>query len=335
VVVLPALDAIAERGRKSVREMTKLIEKLETAGAKCRSVKEPGLYGQQYAVCYLCSEYSDELPLEVKKIVQYVVSLQTTAIYTHMYYVKGRFENCFSEQARDGVDYLVASEYIANWICEREPAWEEKILRFGYPKLDNLYHAIKSEPDIPEEWKQKIDGKKVFLFTTYEMEQSWLDFFAGEKDKIAIWRPHPLAMENINWRKTAEKIGEKYNIIMDFQLSYYASFRISDAHIGQAITSVNVNYLYTGKPACSYDPGKDEELVIDFRQEAWYKSMYIASEEKDVLQFIKMVERGEDVLSEEQRQCRERVVKHFDGEVCNRIYDYIEGKKERLRESGS
>jgi hypothetical protein len=250
-----------------------------------------------------------------------------------MYFCEGRFEEVFSAQARSETDYLVASGYIADWICERDPAWDEKILRFGYPKLDTLYHAIKSVTDIPEEWKEKTAGKKVFLFAINEMQmqQSWLEFFAANDDVVAIWRPHPLLKDRASRRRKAEELAEKYNIIIDWQPSYIASFQIADACIASPGTSVMVNYLYTGKPVCIYDSEEDyKRKAMDYREETWYKSAYAATEDKDVLQFVRKVERGENVLSEEQRECRKCVTAQFDGEVCSRIFDYFE---ERMGES--
>lgn len=328
ICIFPCINAIMAEGHKNITNMIKIIEKIEAIGGKCHIADEQGLLCNQYILCFFLSEYSGRIPIKLRSLSCYVIALQATAIYTHMYQVKGRFEEVFSEESRQNMDYLIASDYIADWIYERDKTWEDKILRFGYPKLDSLYLALNRKCDIPNNWINRIEGKKVYLFTTYEMEQLWLDFFADkEDDKIAIWRPHPLQLER---RRAArfEEISKKYNVIIDNSSTYYASFQISSAMISSLNSSVATNYLYTGKPICIYNEKEVyKSAVIDYRKESWYKSAYNALCGNDVLEFINSIQRGYMVISEEQALCRKQVTSNFDGKVCNRIYDYFNKKK--------
>lgn len=329
ICVFPEIERIVIEGFGNIDKMVKMVEKLETVGGKCYVMHEQGLYCNEYAICFFCSEYSGRLPLSLRKRSRYVVALQVTALYTHMYLIEGKFEEVFSEQARKETDYLVASNYVADWICERDKRWDEKILRFGYPKLDTLYYALKKKLAIPKEWYDKIANKKVYLFTTYTMKQSWLEFFMNEGEhRIAIWRPHPLTMSMAGEREKIEKIREKYNIIIDDTPSYYMSFQVSDALIASLNSSLMINYLYTGKPICTY--GKQrlyKAATIDYKQELWYKSIDNVSDERGVLEFIKNTECGESLANETQALNRQRIQDNFDGGVCNRIYDYFEKLK--------
>lgn len=334
ILVFPNIKLIVDRGLDNIEHMTELIKELQNAGAKCHIRNERELYCDEYSICFLCSEYSGRLPLELTKVSKYVVAIQVTALYTHMYQIKEKFEEVFSEQARKEIDYLVASEYIGDWICERDSRWNTKILRFGYPKLDALYYSLESRLDIPNEWKNRIGGKKVFLFTTHNMEKLWLDYFIDNKDElIAIWRPHPQSFNTIRERKRIEKISERYNIIIDDRSSYDISFQISDALVASLHSSVMVNYLYTEKPVCLYGGVKTyESAAIDYRKEIWYKCAFGTSDKEEVLKFVNRVKNKENLMEKKQILYRKYIMSNFDGEVCNRIYNYFDkkwqGKKE-------
>ena len=331
ILVFTSIENIINKGTVWIDKMVKSIEKLKAAGARFYDINERALFCGEYFICFLCSEFSGRLPLELRKLSKYVVALQTTALYMHMYQIEDRYDMVFSEQARRELDFLVTSDYMADWICQRNKKWDEKILRFGYPKMDALYYQLKKEPDIPERWKSMIGNKKVYLFTTYSMEQSWLELFEDEKEsKIAIWRPHPLSWARTEEREKIKQISETYDIIIDDMPSYYVAFQISDALIASLHSSVMVNYLYTGKPICTHGGKKTyQQAVIDYKEELWYKCAYNVVSDKEVLDFVKMVDCNEYSLQEEQIEYRRRIISNFDGEVCNRIYTYFEKRDNR------
>lgn len=324
VIVFPvhAMKDIIYQGHENLEKMINMLKRIEAAGGECYGGNEHGLYLDRYELCYLCSEYSGRLHRGLRAASKYVVSLQTTALYTHCYWVKGSFEETFSDNAKEEIDYLVASDYIADWICKKDAAWDKKIIRVGYPKLDLLYHAITDDIEIPESWIEKTDGKKVILFTG--LEEYCLKIFARE-EMITLWRMHPIWRAHINTKKYVEKMMDKYNnIILDTRVSYYEAFKLSDALVGcEGVSSIFANYLYTEKPICLYSHN-EREFVIDYRKEAWYNSAYYAADQGGVDDFIKMVLSGQDSEKNKKDFYRRQVVNHFDGEVSNRIYNYFE-----------
>lgn len=327
ILVFPDIEIIMSRGADNVNNLIILIENFENAGAKCYLANEKTLYCHKYFICFLCSEYSGRLPLALRKVSRFVVAVQVTALYTHMYQAKGRFEEVFSEQSRKEIDYLVAADYIADWICARACRWNEKILRFGYPKLDTLFYSLKNKSDIPKSWRDKIGGKKVVLFTTYAVDQSWLDYFAEkENSMIAIWRPHPYTIETVEQRERIKEISDHYNIIIDDLPSYEISFQVSDALVASLHSSVMVNYLCTGKPIFLYGKAETyQTAVIDYREELWYKCISGATTNaKLVLEFLNSIEHEYNIIEEEQDLYRKYMMNNFDGGVCNRIYDFFE-----------
>lgn len=326
IIVFSSIPCIVKMGYKNILKVIKLIDELERKGAKCYSVHTVELYVNEYEICFLCSEYSGSLSREFRQASCMVVSLQTTAIYTHAYYEEQSFSSInFSEQVEEQTDYLIVADYTADWISKRYGSWEKKLLRFGYPKLDTLYHAMRDDIDIPEEWEKRTAGKKVFLFMTSIMKKAWLEMFASNDEIVLIWRPHPLLIADAREKVRIEEISRNYNVIIDDMVSYYAAFRLSVAAIADPICSSTVNYLYMGKPLCIVDTKEQQRAVeIDYRQDMWYKSAYVATEDDDVLNFVRRVGRGENLIKEEQKEYYRYIQNNFDGQVCKRIYDYFD-----------
>ena len=85
IVVFRYINTIIADGPKCARQMIEQIENLKSKGVLFFSGDVSGIYQNKYKILFLSSEYSGELPLELRKTAQYVVSLQTTPIYAHMY----------------------------------------------------------------------------------------------------------------------------------------------------------------------------------------------------------------------------------------------------------
>ncbi len=323
VVVFGSILSMLGPGKDHAGKIIRMARQIETLGGKCYSEQVEEVWQQEFGVCYLCSEYSGVLP-QVKA--EHIVAVQTTAIYTHAYIRKGHVQALFSEWVRNKIDYLVVSEYIAGWISERSHGWEEKILKFGYPKMDAIYDSLTDNIVIPEEWLKRTAGKRVILIMIEPVSQAWLDYVENRDDVIVIWRPHPYLAEQLWLKKEIEKAKRMKNVIVDRELSYYASFRLSDALLTKTFSSAMINYLYLDKPICILDSEQDfEEAAMDYRQEMWYKSADYAFGDDDVLRFFQKVILGENTRSEEQERYRRQVISGFDGRVCSRIFDFFEG----------
>lgn len=321
IITFPHFERIIALGRENMRKLIMAMKRLESEGGKICSIRNSGgEYLGKYQICFFVSEYSGKVPVSLRENSEYVVTLQTAALYTHMYGNDWEFGDVFSDKEREKIDFLIASSFTADWICKQDERWDKKILRFGYPKLDTLYHSLMGDVVVPKEWEERINGRKVFLFT--EIEEVWLDILQ-KNGWVAIWRPHPLSLE-----KNADKIKslcKKYeNIIIDDMLSYYTSFKVADALISIGnIGSLMVNFLFTGKQVCFYEY-ESRQMNERYRQESWYKSVYVASGIEEVEAFIQSIGRGEKIDKQEQEENRKFVMKEFDGKVCDRIYDFFE-----------
>lgn len=324
VVVFGSVLSMLGPGKDHACKITRMVKQIETLGGKCYSEQVGEVWQQEFSVCYLCSEYSGILP-SVKA--EFIAAVQTTAIYTHAYIRKGHVQALFSEWVRNKIDYLIISEYIAGWISERSHGWEEKILKFGYPKMDALYDSLANPIGIPEEWMKRTEGKKVILIMVEPISQVWLDFAENRDDIIVIWRPHPYLAEQLWLKREIEEAEQRRNVIIDRELSYYASFWLSDALLTKTFASAMINYLYLDKPICVLDSEQDfEEAAMNYRQEMWYKSADNAFGDDDVLRFFQKIISEENTRNEEQEGYRRQVISGFDGRVCSRIFNYFEEK---------
>lgn len=165
-------------------------------------------------------------------------------------------------------DYIVIqSEKYRNYFDKLIP--DKKFLPFGSPKFDRIIRKCQNPPQIPEQWKEKMDGKKVYFYNTsingiLENTASFLKkmeyvfrCFEGRKDVCLLWRPHPLL------ESTLVSMRPQYIAIYDKLKSYFQEQQIGiydttpdvndtialcDAYVGDAATSITALFGITGKP---------------------------------------------------------------------------------------
>lgn len=145
----------------------------------------------------------------------------------------------------------------------------EKFLPLGSPKFDRVIRLCKNPPEPPAEWKEKMEGKRVYFYNTslggmLDDTESWLkklryvfDTFKGVDDACLLWRPHPLlepSMESMRpeYREEYESLKKSFiedDIgIFDTTPDMGISIALSDAYIGDAGTSVISLFGVAGKP---------------------------------------------------------------------------------------
>lgn len=165
-------------------------------------------------------------------------------------------------------DYIVIqSEKYRKYYDPRIP--DKKFLTFGSPKFDSVIRKCQNPPEPPEEWKEKMQGKKVYFYNTSiagmlantenflkKMEYVF-NTFQGREDACLLWRPHPLLestfdsmrrqykpmYEALKRRFIEEKIG-----ILDMTPDIESTIALCDAYIGDAGTSVTSLFGVAGKP---------------------------------------------------------------------------------------
>lgn len=174
-------------------------------------------------------------------------------------------------------DYIVIqAEKYRKYFDPDIPA--DKLLPLGSPKFDRVVNICNNPPEPPEEWKEKMAGKKVYFYNTSingmlantsaflkKMEYVF-SCFAGRQDACLLWRPHPLLESTFDSMRSEYKpIYEslkKYFIKSDFGIyddtpDITNTIALCDAYIGDAASSVTSLFGIVGKPVFVLDNNID------------------------------------------------------------------------------
>lgn len=166
------------------------------------------------------------------------------------------------------VDYIVVqSKRIMKFFDPSIP--EEKFLPLGSPKFDRVIRMCENPPKMPEQWKEKAKGRKVYFYNTSingvlgnteiflkKMEYVF-DCFEGREDACLLWRPHPLLESTFDsmrpsyrpWYDALKKRFIDGNLgIYDDTPDMTKTIALSDVYIGDSGTSVTSLFGIVGKP---------------------------------------------------------------------------------------
>lgn len=310
---------------ENIKRMLNVIKEIKQEGGECLLYDNSPVPKVKFDKCFFCSEYSTDQPELLRDYCNQLIAVQTTGIYKHIYKNQIKMDQLYREL--DCVDYYVGSDYMCSWISRNNIAYEKKLLNLGYPKMDTLYDGLNSKEDIPQEWKKEISGRTVILLTM-ENPELFLEVFHKYSEVCFVWRPDPEFLETESCNHKIRKLKEKIeHLIIDKNRNYVDSFNISTAMIGMAIFCVPINYIFTKKPLLLLD----ERLnmynglsPMSYKDEAWYKSCFIAKNLEDIDGFIKGVIAEPDFCTQEQQIYRQEMNINYDGKVCSRIYEVLQ-----------
>ena len=186
----------------------------------------------------------------------------------------------------------------------------------GYPKMDKLASVIKKENE-----------RKRILICPHHTVWGWsvlnISNFLKYSDLFVrlpklfpevdfIFRPHPLLFPNLKEHKiwTPKQIDEFMHELLDNPNMSYSTvedyseeFVRSDAMIHDC-ASFTAEYLYTNNPCCYMIKSKEETFntMLPFGKEC-LSNYYLASDEQDIINFIKdVVLDGKDALKEQRTE---------------------------------
>ena len=146
---------------------------------------------------------------------------------------------------------------------------EEKLQPLGSPKFDRVIQMCQNPPKVPEKWKDKMNGRRVFFYNTslggllhdtrrFLLKMRYVfETFSGREDACLLWRPHPLINATLSsMRPEFQEVYEQLkNYFMEKNLGIYddtadidKSIALSDVYIGDAKTSVTSLFGVAGKP---------------------------------------------------------------------------------------
>lgn len=151
---------------------------------------------------------------------------------------------------------------------------EEKIVVLGTPKVDRIRKLNQKKDEIlengiPQEWREKIRGKKVILYnisvtgilrnSKYAMDKIRyvLSCFEGREDVVLWWRPHPLLEATLQsalpalygeYMEIKRAFAGSRNGILDETGDAAVAAVIADAYLGENTTSLMHYFGVLGKP---------------------------------------------------------------------------------------
>lgn len=165
-------------------------------------------------------------------------------------------------------DYIITqAPGFREYFDERIP--DEKFLPFGSPKFDSIIRKCKNPPEPPDDWKEKMEGRKVYFYNTsingmladtecfLKKMRYVFSCFEGRKDACLLWRPHPLLESTFETMRVGyrQEYLELRREFLDKGLGIYDdtpdmedTIALCDAYIGDAASSVLSLFGIVGKP---------------------------------------------------------------------------------------
>lgn len=231
------------------------------------------------------------------------------------------------------------SEKFFNYVRKRMINNAENYVLTGLPKLDPIVHVYNYGWEVPKEWEDKLNRRKVFLWNTwYSYPLSslpWMEkiilWFMQHEEYALIWRPHPMTDIVTNlWNaeymakvRTAYQLVEKTNnIVIDRNPLCNAAFFCSDAMISDP-SSLATQYLLMDKPTMILLPcgnryaAPDTQYMIDNR---WHE---IGITERDAISFIERIGQGEDKCGALRKEIRMKDLPLADGKAGERLCELL------------
>lgn len=144
---------------------------------------------------------------------------------------------------------------------------KDKFLALGSPKFDKVCSVTRDDKNVPQEWRDRTEGKKVILYNTtvtallkgnedyIKKMRRVFDLFKEQEDVVLLWRPHPLMESTLASMRPAlygeymdlkKEYIEKNIGIYDDLPDMYPAIGLSDAYYGDWSSLVWL-YKKTGK----------------------------------------------------------------------------------------
>lgn len=234
----------------------------------------------------------------------------------------------------------------------------EKIVTTGSPKIDKIIYNETHKPGMPDEWREALGGRKVFLLNTHlnyiinnadcmirGLKQVIAAFENREKAAV-LWRPHPLSIEtakamNPDILQSYQQVMEAFKVlangVYDETPDPHLAIALADAYIGDWSSLVTM-FGVTGKPVFVRDVTLQEKRELKFRDIAASQEKLIEASKgrklesayyEDVIcleDYVDMILSGEDVLADRRKTEFADLVYNTQGNVGKHIWEYV--KKE-------
>ncbi len=193
-------------------------------------------------------------------------NLVYTPYYTYFDSSKTACDRLILQQGIINADYIIAQSIQVKKEYIKRGFSDKKIIAKGSPKIDKIVNLMKNPPQMPKEWREKLEGRKVVLYT-FPLEacvnREWLSAilncmktYWNDSDIALIFRPHPMVYSYAKGRGvnldlleeifSFAKTGER--IVMDTNSDISYAYSCSDSLMLSGTSSIINEYLATGKP---------------------------------------------------------------------------------------
>ena len=225
---------------------------------------------------------------------------------------------------------------------------DKKIIAIGSPKTDKVIFEEQNLTEIPQEWKEKIKGKKVLFFNTnlslilnnneniFDYMQKVFDTFRDHPEFIVIWREHPLTISTLEAMRP--ELMERYVEMRDLYINegYGILDETPEPHLAMAVSdcyygaggSLSAIYPVTGKPLLIMDyqyPKRISDKMIsteELKGKATDRMLYVERNINTLDVFMSDIEVF--IAEKEDRiKCQAIRMDNLDGTVGEKIYQYF------------
>lgn len=269
-VVLP----IPYYDRNSAHELTTKHDEtnLFPSYLGCKSCEEYDLQDEQPDIIYIHNPYDGGnavTSIDPRFYSNVLKNECTKLVYVPYYVSEGGIHNSrVNFSAYQFVDYVVAQ---SRYLRPHFPSMirRERFIVTGSPKFDQILAACNVPAEMPEAWKERASGKKLFLYNTSIGEAllykegflKKLEYvfhqFKDREDLCLIWRSHPLL--EATFSSMLPELGRKYLAIQErfIQEGYgiyddtespERAMALTDAYLGGWTSSLATMFGITGKP---------------------------------------------------------------------------------------
>lgn len=232
---------------------------------------------------------------------------------------------------------------------------ENRFLVLGSPKIDGLVRALKDDDlECPEEWKEKLEGKTVYLFNTgctdfadpqaiYSRIMAVnivLDLARYNEENVVIWRPHPLTLASIkkynlpavaDWYiatiknlKDSSSQWLNKNIIFDDSPDYRYAMKRADVLIS-GDSSLLFEYLVTEKKILYYNEKRTDALHLDTKTFYYYvdKNLPDNSINENIFLLVSKFSKGYDPKKIYRKGLAKKIYSNIDGTCGASVYEKV------------
>ncbi|WP_353893740.1 hypothetical protein PRVXH_000501 [Proteinivorax hydrogeniformans] len=240
----------------------------------------------------------------------------------------------------NNVDKVVVPGNFFKKMALRDGIPKSKLLNLGSPKIDSMVNNLKKIKMYPNEWKEKLDGKTVYVLDTgclYFVEDPFarieeitniLNITNATQKSAVIWRPHPLTRisilkyipqllkyyDDLIENKIKNKNGIYNKVIFDETDNYLYALNAADVLIARNGSLMRV-YTLTGKKIILLNDKMPKGSAV--QNNVFY---YFYNKKESMHELVEKINEGYDPLAKNRKELAAKIYKNTDGTCGEKVY---------------